>query len=136
MGNLRVYFNWHYIVLMLIVLLIMRVTVSGEWNYMYFLLPLMVVVAIVQLITGISFTYQQLPIQFKHDWRTYWISSIIYFIILYGLYHGADKEATGILFEVWLLAVPWLIVLYQFHLVNRIHGWRNASGNTHKNHKP
>ncbi len=122
MKNTIGYFNWHYIVLALFALLCVFALMDGTIEYLMFMIPVMIPVALVQVVTAIDYTLSaKLPEHFQSDWRTYWIMTALYFVILLLLFQSADLEN---LYAAWLYGIPWLIVIYQVSLVSRIYKWK------------
>lgn len=122
MKNTKGYFNWHYIVLALFLLLCVFALIEGSIGYLMLMVPMMVPVALVQIVTAIDYTLSdKLPEHFQSDWRTYWIMMTLYFVILLLLFQSAGLKEV---YVVWLYGIPWFIVIYQVSLVSRIYKWK------------
>ncbi len=122
MKNIEHYFNWHYIILVFFMLLCIFALIESSVGYLFVMVPLMVPVGLVQIITAIGYTLEDsLPEYFQSDWRTYWIITVFYFLILMLIY---QSDVTKEIYQIWLFGMPWFIVCYQFNLVSRIYKWR------------
>lgn len=122
MKNTIRYFNWHYIVLTLFLILLLFILIESNSEYLMLMVPIMIPVGLVQIVTAIDYTLStSLPEGLQSDWRTYWIMNALYFVILLLLLQSAGLED---LYTVWLYGIPWLIVIYQVSLVSRIYRWK------------
>lgn len=131
MKNTEAYFNWHYIISVVIGLIIASALIDGNYGNLILTVPLLIPVGIVQLITGIDYFLQDLPDEFAGGWRTYWSITAIYFVILLLLYRA---NSVTDLFWFWLCAAPWFITVYQFTIVQRIYKWKSSKADDSNTH--
>ncbi len=124
MENLKEYMTWHHLVLCLICLIAFGAFLSNDLGWLFFTIPLLIPVGIVQLITAVNFLIKKKKSEFYDSWRMYWIITVAYFIVLYFL---NQSETTIGAYYFWLWCIPWLIALYQYMLVRRIHKWRKSN---------
>lgn len=131
MKNTRTYFNFHYIILVVAVLVVGNSILTGVHQSLFFILPFLIPTGIVQLITAIDYTLQDLPEDLAGDWRTYWSLTALYFVVLFLLFHEISSPD---LFNFWLCVAPWFITVYQFSVVQRIYKWKSSKAGDPKNH--
>tara|TARA_R110001592_G_scaffold241060_2_gene501488 strand:- start:833 stop:1243 length:411 start_codon:yes stop_codon:yes gene_type:complete len=76
---------------------------------------------IMQLLVGFYFalTDRSYPVWAENGFRTYWIATVVYAMVLYILSQSFGWGDTIFLF--WALGVPWGTAIYQFTIVHRLY---------------
>lgn len=104
-------------VLFLLALLILIAMMNGEADFLILLGLVQIPLGLMQWVVGIRlyFRRKKHPVWLGERIRFYWLLTLVYFFILLILsdIHAAGSEVL----QIWLFASPWVIAIYQVHLV-------------------
>jgi hypothetical protein len=121
MGHYKFYFTTSGILTCIAICILFSLTSDFSSENLMFLSWVELPLGIMQLMVGIHFaaTKRTYPVKIEESFRTYWIATVAYSIVLYILSQSFGWEDTIFLF--WVLGVPWGIAIYQYTIIYRLH---------------